>query len=581
MCAAADASLPPTLCPTDLTRQWRRRSVRCSQPRCAECAKKAGNAAGRHCPSCATPWTTSHACPLCLIRPLLLLSSATAAGGGEQRVPRHWRGEADGPPVWLHRHAGLHGVGRGGCGEWHNSGPGRQEGRDEGGGRHAACGQPAACRRCQPACLPDCVRRPLLLPACLPAFCLPARLPAYRGIVSDVCVSSSQGGCHLPLGPCSPPSLLALLSPSWQCLIPEVPFKLTGENGMFSYLDKVLSEKGHAVVCVAEGAGQVCVLACVWVVEWAGMGSGGRSSCAAGALHDSMPARSSGASAVALQHPQHPPSGLSFLSSLQPWRHRAPCGWQPPPACTALPVEPRGRTPAVPLPAAGHAECPGGQVRRQRQPHSEGRGHLAEERDEAALQGCRHQVHRPVVSARRPSLADRWPAVRCCLRAAARHRRSSICILGQRSLCCRAQRMLCRAADMLRPPHPLARPCSYLIRSIPTISGDRIYCKVGPGLKWSSVMSRLVCRRGDRIHCNVGLLLLLLLFWRTCHGVLLPCLWVCRSPHRHLAPHTSTPAHPPDATGAGAQRSACSVCGLYRRHHGTGEHPREPGAEVE
>ncbi|PSC73510.1 phosphofructokinase family [Micractinium conductrix] len=40
------------------------------------------------------------------------------------------------------------------------------------------------------------------------------------------------------------------------CLIPEVPFKLTGENGMFSYLDKVLSEKGHAVVCVAEGAGQ-------------------------------------------------------------------------------------------------------------------------------------------------------------------------------------------------------------------------------------------------------------------------------------------------------------------------------------
>lgn len=26
---------------------------------------------------------------------------------------------------------------------------------------------------------------------------------------------------------------------------------------MFAYLDKVLSEKGHAVVCVAEGAGQV------------------------------------------------------------------------------------------------------------------------------------------------------------------------------------------------------------------------------------------------------------------------------------------------------------------------------------
>jgi len=36
-----------------------------------------------------------------------------------------------------------------------------------------------------------------------------------------------------------------------------VPFTLAGENGMFAYLDKVLCEKGHAVVCVAEGAGQV------------------------------------------------------------------------------------------------------------------------------------------------------------------------------------------------------------------------------------------------------------------------------------------------------------------------------------
>jgi 6-phosphofructokinase len=39
-------------------------------------------------------------------------------------------------------------------------------------------------------------------------------------------------------------------------LIPEVPFKLYGENGMFGYLEKVLSEKGHAVLCVAEGAAQ-------------------------------------------------------------------------------------------------------------------------------------------------------------------------------------------------------------------------------------------------------------------------------------------------------------------------------------
>lgn len=48
-----------------------------------------------------------------------------------------------------------------------------------------------------------------------------------------------------------------------QCLIPEVPFKLYGETGMLAYLEKVVNEKGHAVVCVAEGAGQVrgaCVL---------------------------------------------------------------------------------------------------------------------------------------------------------------------------------------------------------------------------------------------------------------------------------------------------------------------------------
>ena len=40
-----------------------------------------------------------------------------------------------------------------------------------------------------------------------------------------------------------------------QCLIPEVPFKLYGEHGMFNYLEKVLSEKGHAVLCVALGLG--------------------------------------------------------------------------------------------------------------------------------------------------------------------------------------------------------------------------------------------------------------------------------------------------------------------------------------
>ena len=40
------------------------------------------------------------------------------------------------------------------------------------------------------------------------------------------------------------------------CLIPEVPFKLQGRKGLFSYIEKVLAKKGHCVICVAEGAGQ-------------------------------------------------------------------------------------------------------------------------------------------------------------------------------------------------------------------------------------------------------------------------------------------------------------------------------------
>ncbi len=41
------------------------------------------------------------------------------------------------------------------------------------------------------------------------------------------------------------------------CLIPEVPFRLDGDGGLLAYVDKVLSERGHCVLCVAEGAGQV------------------------------------------------------------------------------------------------------------------------------------------------------------------------------------------------------------------------------------------------------------------------------------------------------------------------------------
>lgn len=38
------------------------------------------------------------------------------------------------------------------------------------------------------------------------------------------------------------------------CLIPEVPFKL---EKLLEYVGEVLDKKGNAVVCVAEGAGQV------------------------------------------------------------------------------------------------------------------------------------------------------------------------------------------------------------------------------------------------------------------------------------------------------------------------------------
>ena len=43
------------------------------------------------------------------------------------------------------------------------------------------------------------------------------------------------------------------------CLIPEVPFALKGSKGLFAYVEKVLEEKGHCVMCIAEGAGQVSV----------------------------------------------------------------------------------------------------------------------------------------------------------------------------------------------------------------------------------------------------------------------------------------------------------------------------------
>jgi 6-phosphofructokinase 1 len=39
-------------------------------------------------------------------------------------------------------------------------------------------------------------------------------------------------------------------------LIPEVPFKMEGENGFLNVLKRRLSQRGHAVIVIAEGAGQ-------------------------------------------------------------------------------------------------------------------------------------------------------------------------------------------------------------------------------------------------------------------------------------------------------------------------------------
>ncbi|CAA2983356.1 ATP-dependent 6-phosphofructokinase 3-like [Olea europaea var. sylvestris] len=40
------------------------------------------------------------------------------------------------------------------------------------------------------------------------------------------------------------------------CLIPESPFYLEGEGGLFEYIERCLKENGHMVIVIAEGAGQ-------------------------------------------------------------------------------------------------------------------------------------------------------------------------------------------------------------------------------------------------------------------------------------------------------------------------------------
>lgn len=40
------------------------------------------------------------------------------------------------------------------------------------------------------------------------------------------------------------------------CLIPESPFYLEGEGGLYEFVEKRLRENGHMVIVIAEGAGQ-------------------------------------------------------------------------------------------------------------------------------------------------------------------------------------------------------------------------------------------------------------------------------------------------------------------------------------
>lgn len=60
------------------------------------------------------------------------------------------------------------------------------------------------------------------------------------------------------------------------CLIPEVKFEMGGEPGLLAYVESVLERKGHAVVCIAEGAAQVSgsvwVRGKMWAGIWAGLG---------------------------------------------------------------------------------------------------------------------------------------------------------------------------------------------------------------------------------------------------------------------------------------------------------------------
>ena len=41
------------------------------------------------------------------------------------------------------------------------------------------------------------------------------------------------------------------------CLIPEARFDMHGDHGLLKYVQGLLDDRGHCVVCIAEGAAQV------------------------------------------------------------------------------------------------------------------------------------------------------------------------------------------------------------------------------------------------------------------------------------------------------------------------------------
>lgn len=71
---------------------------------------------------------------------------------------------------------------------------------------------------------------------------------------------NSLKGCDCKIVPTNDETIASLLTviKSWQdcCLIPEAPFYLEGQGGLFEFIEQRLKENGHIVIVLAEGAGQ-------------------------------------------------------------------------------------------------------------------------------------------------------------------------------------------------------------------------------------------------------------------------------------------------------------------------------------